>query len=176
MIIRKADLRDLNDCVLLDTSYATEHVWQVRTEEKPYEEIAITLHDIKLPRAMRARPPRGSDHLIEDWQQGGCFLLAEDEGEVRGYLNMILQPWLGAGWIKDLAVVPRHRRQGIGSELVRAAMHWARERALRTVLVETQTKNYPAICFCRKHGFAFCGFHDQFYPNQDIAVFFARGV
>jgi ribosomal protein S18 acetylase RimI-like enzyme len=130
MIIRKADLRDLNDCVALDTTYATEHVWQVRTEERPYEEVLITLHTIKLAR----------------------------------------------GWVKDLAVVTPYRRQGIGSELVRAALRWGRERALRSVLAETQTKNYPAICFCRKHGFVFCGFIDQYYPNQDIAVFFARGL
>jgi ribosomal protein S18 acetylase RimI-like enzyme len=176
MIIRKADLRDLNGCVALDTTYATEHVWQVRTEERPYEEVLITLHTIKLPRSVRARPPRGGDHLVEDWQQGGCFLVADDEGELRGYLNMTVEPGLARGWVKDLAVVTPYRRQGIGSELVRAALRWGRERALRSVLAETQTKNYPAICFCRKHGFVFCGFIDQYYPNQDIAVFFARGL
>ncbi len=176
MIVRRADLRDLNGCVSLDASYATEYVWQVRTEEKPYQEIAIALHTIKLPRSVRARPPRGSDHLVEDWQQGACFLVAEDEGELRAYLNMTVQPWPGAGWIKDLVVQGRYRRQGIGSELVRSALHWARERALHSVLLETQTKNYPSICFCRKLGFVFCGFNDQYYPNQDIAVFFARGV
>lgn len=176
MIIRPGGLRDINECVAIDTSYATEYVWQVRTEEKPYEEILITLQTIKLPRALRARPPRDSGYLVEDWEGGGCFLVAEDEGELRGYLSMTVQGWPAVGWIKDLAVTERYRRQGIGSGLVRAALRWARERGLSSVLLETQTKNYPAICFCRKHGFVFSGLNDHYYPNQDIAVFFARGV
>lgn len=176
MIVRQGGLRDLNGCVAIDPSYATEYVWQVRTEEKPYQEIFITLHTIKLPRTVRARPPRDSDHLIEDWQGGGCFLVAEDEGELRGYLSMTVQRWPAIGWVKNLAVMDKHRRQGIGSDLLRAALSWARERGLDSVLLETQTKNYPAICFCRKHGFAFCGLNDHYYPNQDIAVFFVRGV
>lgn len=176
MIIRQGGLRDINDCVAIDTSYDTEHVWQVRTEEKPYQEILITLQTIKLPRPVRSRPPRDSDHLIEDWQGRGCFLVAEDDGELRGYLNMVVEGRPAIGWIKDLAVMEKHRRQGIGSDLVRAAVRWGRERGLSSVLLETQTKNYPAICFCRKHGFLFCGFNDHIYASQDIAIFFARGV
>jgi hypothetical protein len=39
-----------------------------------------------------------------------------------------------------------------------------------------QTKNYPAIQFARAQGFVFCGFNDHYYMNQDIALFFGRGV
>ena len=129
-----------------------------------------------MPRSVGARPPRDTECLVEDWQRGECFLVAELEGEIRGYLNMVVQPWHSVGWIKDLAVPRKHRRQRIGSDLLREAFLWAREHNLRNVLLETQTKNYPAICFCRKHGFVFCGFNDQYYPNQDIAVFFARSL
>ena len=176
MSVRKGNLQDLSACVLIDTSYVTEHVWQIRTEEKPYEQISVIFQTIRLPRSVRAKPPRDSDCLVDDWQRDECFLVAEHEGEIRGYLNMVLQPWRAVGWINDLAVTRKHRRQGIASELLRDALSWAREHDLRTVVLETQTKNYPAISFCRKHGFKFCGFHDQYYPNQDIAIFFARGL
>jgi ribosomal protein S18 acetylase RimI-like enzyme len=43
-------------------------------------------------------------------------------------------------------------------------------------MLETQTKNHPAICFYRKHGFVFCGFNDRYYTNQDIALFFAQNL
>ena len=43
-------------------------------------------------------------------------------------------------------------------------------------MFETQTKNYPAICFYRKHRFVFCGFNDRYYTNQDIALFFAQSL
>lgn len=176
MIIRGADLKDLNTCALIDTSYVTERVWQIRTEERPYEEIAVTFQTIKLPRSVRAESPRESGHLLEDWQRSECFLVADEEGEIRGYLNMIVEASDAMGWIRDLAVPRTYRRGGIGSELLRAGFRWARERNLRAILVETQTKNYPSICFCRKHGFVFCGFNDHYYPNQDIAIFFARNV
>jgi ribosomal protein S18 acetylase RimI-like enzyme len=176
MIIRSADLKDLNTCALFNTSYTTDRVWQIRTEERPYEEIAVTFQTIKLPRSVRAASPRDSGHLVEDWQRGECFLVAEGEEEIRGYLNMIVEPSDRTGWVRDLTVASRYRRSGIGSGLLRAALRWAREHGLRTVLVETQTKNYPAICFCRKHGFLFCGFNDHYYSNQDIAIFFSRNV
>jgi ribosomal protein S18 acetylase RimI-like enzyme len=174
MVIRRGDLKDLNACALIDTSYVTDNVWQVRTEERPYEEIVVTFQAIRLPRSVRAKPPRDTEFLVQDWQRDECFLVAEEDGEIRGYLNMVVQPWHSAGWINDIAVRKRCRRQGIASELLRAAFRWAREHGLRTVLAETQTKNHPAICLCRKHGFVFCGFNDQYYSNQDIAVFFAR--
>jgi ribosomal protein S18 acetylase RimI-like enzyme len=176
MMIRRADLKDLNTCVLIDTSYTTRRVWQIRTDERPYEEIAITFQTIKLPRSVCASSPRDSEHLIDDWQRGECFLVAEEDEEIRGYLNMIVQSRDASGWIKDLTVARGYRQRGVGSELLRAAFRWAREQGLRAVLVETQTKNYPAICFCRKHGFVFCGFNDHYYSNQDIAIFFSRNV
>jgi GNAT superfamily N-acetyltransferase len=176
MIVRRADLKDLSACVLIDTSYTTEHVWQIRTEERPDEEILVTFHTIRLPRSVRAKPPRDSDALVEDWQRGECFLVAEHDGEIQGYLNMIVHPWHSVGWINDIGVQRKVRRQGIAGALLRSAFHWGKEQNLRTLVFETQTKNYPAICFCRKHGFAFCGFNDQCYRSQDIAVFFARSL
>ena len=43
-------------------------------------------------------------------------------------------------------------------------------------MLDTPTKDYPAICFYQKHGFAFCGFNDQLYPNHDIALLFALSL
>ena len=174
MIIRKGDLKDLNASVLIETSYTSDYVWQIRTEERPYEEIAVNFQTVRLPRSVRARPPRDTDCLVEDWQRGECFLVAEEEGEIRGYVNMTVQLWQATGWINDMAVLSKHRRQGIGSELLRHALRWAREQGLRSVLLETQTKNHPAICFCRKHGFAFCGFREP--REQDPTLFWGRRV
>ena len=47
---------------------------------------------------------------------------------------------------------------------------------LRRLIVETQTKNYPAIQFLLKRGLVFCGYNDLFYPNQDIAIFFGQNL
>jgi len=176
MIIRRGDLKDLNACLLVENSYVTDYVWQVRSEERPYEETTISFRTVRLPRSVRASSARDRDYLVHDWERGECFLVAEEDNEVRGYLDMTVQAWHRTGWINDMAVSKNHRRQGIGTALLQAAFHWAKEEKLRAVMAEAQTKNHPAISFLRKHGFVFCGFNDRYYLNQDIAVFFVRAV
>ena len=90
MIVRKGDLKDLNACVLIDASYVTDYVWQIRTEERPYEEMVIAFQTVRLPRSVRAKPPRDTDYLVLDWERDECFLVAEEEGEISGYLDMIV--------------------------------------------------------------------------------------
>jgi len=172
MHVRPAELEDLDDCLALDHSFETEHVWQMEEREEDGG-IIVTFRLARLPRPMRVGYPRGGDFLLESWQQRGCFLVAEEAGRIRGYLDMAVQNWHATGWIRNLVVAPSHRRRGVGTALLRAASRWAREHSLRCLIMEMQTKNYPAICFAQKHGFVFCGFHDNYYANQDIALFFA---
>jgi hypothetical protein len=39
-----------------------------------------------------------------------------------------------------------------------------------------QPKNYPAISFAQVLGFDFAGYLEAFYPNQDLALLFAKWV
>jgi GNAT superfamily N-acetyltransferase len=48
-------------------------------------------------------------------------------------------------WITDLAVREDTRRKGIASGLVVSAQDWAVQRGMRRVIIEMQSKNYPAI-------------------------------
>jgi GNAT superfamily N-acetyltransferase len=65
---------------------------------------------------------------------------------------------------------------GVGSVLLAAALQWARANGLLRVVLETQSKNYPAICFAQKHGLVYCGYNDRYYPNQDVALFFGANL
>jgi ribosomal protein S18 acetylase RimI-like enzyme len=80
------------------------------------------------------------------------------------------------GWITDLGVGRQWRREKLGSRLLQAAYDHAQAHDLHQLTVETQTKNYPGICFCQKNGLTFCGFNDRYYPNHDIALFFGQTV
>ena len=174
MIIRVATLADLNFCLALDRASVTDHVWQMKVDEGE-SEVGVTFHVVRLPRMMRAEYPRGTDQLIEDWErQAGGFLVAEVDDEVRGYVDVLPQPWQGIGWVANLAVEQAYRRRGIATALMRNAGQWAREQGLQGMVVEATTKNYPAICLYQKLGFKFCGFNDHYYTNQDIALFFVQ--
>jgi ribosomal protein S18 acetylase RimI-like enzyme len=175
MIIRPADLTDLKGCLDIDHSYITDHVWQMEKSET-VDEVTASFRTTRLPRSMRVMYPKNYDNLVTSWRRGQCLLVAEVGGEVQGYLDMSVQLWHLTGWVDNLAVATSHRRQGIGSALLEKGAEWAREQGLRSVMLEIQTKNYPAICLCQRNGFTFCGYNDQYYTNQDIALFFARSI
>lgn len=175
MIVRPAELADLKACLEIDHSYVTNHVWQMEESEGD-REVTVIFRTARLPRSMRVGYPKDYDNLLASWRRGECFLVAEEDGQVCGYLDLSVQSWHLTGWVDNLAVAKDLRRQGIGTALLKKAAERVRQRGLRRLMLEIQTKNYPAICFCQKNGFAFCGFNDRYYTNQDIALFFARSL
>jgi ribosomal protein S18 acetylase RimI-like enzyme len=121
---------------------------------------------------MRVTYPRDPGALVDGWTRKAALLLAEREQERLGYVAIVDGPASGSGWITDLAVATRHRRQGIGLALLGRACGWCKEHGLKQVFLEMQSKNYPAIRLSQKMGFSFAGYSDRYYPDQDIALFF----
>ncbi|WP_214411893.1 GNAT family N-acetyltransferase [Sphaerisporangium fuscum] len=78
------------------------------------------------------------------------LLVAEQDGEIVGaaYGVRRLIPAEGAdlepdsGWIPFFFVVPRARRQGLGSRLVRATMEWLAGNGAKTAYFSSYTPNY----------------------------------
>lgn len=176
MIVRMAELADLNLCYELDGAYTTNYVWQMQAHENE-RSIEVRFDTVRLPRPMRVAYPRHPDELLPNWRQGECFLVAADPAdEPIAFLDMTAQTWHRVGWIRNLIVQRPYRHQGVATALLRAARYWALENELSRIMLETQTKNYPAIRFAQKHGFVYCGYNDRYYRNGDIAVFFALNL
>ena len=57
-----------------------------------------------------------------------------------------------------------------------AAQSWAVERKDYRALFEMPSKNNPAIKLAQKLGYEFCGYNEQYYGTQDIALFFWRSI
>ena len=173
MDVRAATLADLNACLSLDHNCVTDHVWQMKAQRSS-SRVEVAFEIVRLPRRMRVEYPRDLEQLVEDWQRGEGFFVAEVDGEVRGYTDVIAQPRQQIGWVRNLAVDRGHRRRRIGAALLRHAYQWSKEQGLNAILLEATTKNYPALCLYQKLGFQFCGFNDHYYANQDIALFFVQ--
>jgi ribosomal protein S18 acetylase RimI-like enzyme len=176
MRVYPAELIDLNPCCQITMSYTTDYVWQMRTNG---DERSINVHfdTVRLPRPMRVEYPRSTDELLDHWKQEHCFLITRNlQEEIVGFIDAHPEPWQNTLWISNLVVDPHHRRQGLGTLLLNAANEWAGENNLNRLMLETQTKNHPAISFAQKQGFQFCGFNERYYPNGDIALFFFRPV
>lgn len=173
--IRQATDEDLDACAALDHSSTTDYVWQVDVEEAQ-EITTYSFRTVRLPRAMTVAYPQDSVAMRADWRRREFFLVVEDQGKVCAYLNMRVDRACGIGWIRQLVVDRSRRRKRIGSTLLRVAERWARDNHLHRLMIETQTKNFPAIAFCQRNGFVLSGFNDRYYPNQDIAIFFFHNV
>ena len=176
MIIRLArEEDDIQACMALDHSWMSDRVWQMDAREQAGG-VNVVFRSVRLPRAMRSSYPRNLDELMTRWEQGDLVLVAEDEGQILGYLHLVMQTSEGTAWAQNLTVTPGQRRRGIGTALLQAATDWLGQQKVSRLLIEMTTKNYPAICLARKLGFSFCGYNDRYYANQDIALFFAKSL
>jgi len=173
--IRPAISSDIHVLAALDHGYSTSHVWQMVLQDASAE-VGISFREVRLPRPMRVGYPRHPEWLIDHWTDRLQILISEEEQTPVGYLALVSGPAEQSIWITDLAVDVRRRRMGVGSALLKEALEWAHERGYSRVFLEMQSKNYPAICLARKMGFAFSGYSDHHYPDQDIALFFCRGL
>ncbi len=174
MIIRPAALDDLEACLALDHSYLTERVWQMDVQNKS-EQVVVSFRTMRLPRPVHVPYPRQREVLRADWHHRDCFLVAT-ESEIAGYLTMAAHDWHQTGWVADLVVAPEYRRRGTATQLLQAGQAWALQVGLCRLIVETQTRNFPAISLLQRLGFSFCGYNDRYYTNQDIAVFFVLNL
>jgi GNAT superfamily N-acetyltransferase len=171
LTIRSAMPSEYDLCLAFDHTVSTEYVWQMFIDENDGTQ-SISFRTARLPRSMKVLYPRIGEALVQSWRLHAAFLVAEWEKLAVGYVNIREEPAQETAWVADLVVDGPYRRQGVGKALLNAAWKWAAERKLRRLIVETQTKNYPAIRFLQRNGLVFCGYNDLYYPNQDIGIFF----
>lgn len=170
--IRQAISSDVPGLISLDHNYSTDHVWQMEYRQTD-DEIRAIFREVRLPRPMRVTYPRDPQRLADEWTRRAALLVAELGETRRGYVALVQGTAEATGWVTDLVVGLRDRRQGIATRLLGAAWEWCRQRGMERIFLEMQSKNYPGIRLARKLGFVFCGYSDRFYPNEDIALFFS---
>lgn len=114
----------------------------------------------------RFLPPGGSAESGYAWFLGtvmeepnGCVLVADDEGEIAGYVYAALEPlsWKElrgpAGFVHDIAVREEARRSGVAALLLESAIAWLREHGAPRVLLWTASPNEAAQSLFRRFGF-----------------------
>jgi ribosomal protein S18 acetylase RimI-like enzyme len=85
-----------------------------------------------------------------------CILLvAAPNGHVVGYTAAVVRRPRAAAFahIDSIAVLPEHRNEGIGHQLLQAVIEETRQRHCRTVALEVATPNEAGIAFFKSHGF-----------------------
>ena len=173
--IRPMAIADLAYLVEIDHSYHTDFVWQMDLQAQE-SEVNLGFREMRLPRSMRVEYPHLAEQIADDWKERTGVLVAVEDEEAIAYISLLAGYPAGLLTVTDLVVRRRDRRKGIGTALLRAAQTWATEQGLDRLVLEMQSKNYPAIQLAHKLGYEFCGYNDRHYSNQDIALFFAKRV
>lgn len=104
-----------------------------------------------------------SEKMLREELGGGIFLVAEQDGEVQGYVGC--QTVLDEGYITNVAVSPDFRRRGAARRLIAELIARAKEKGLAFVTLEVRKSNAPAIALYAGAGFAPVGTRKNFYSN-----------
>lgn len=98
------------------------------------------------------------------------FLVAEENGEVLGYVGMHVV--FGEGYMDNLAVFPHARRKGVGRELVETLIVWLKQHDGLFLTLEVRLSNQAAISLYQSLGFEEAGRRPRFYqePVEDALL------
>jgi ribosomal protein S18 acetylase RimI-like enzyme len=103
-----------------------------------------------------------------------CFLrVAEEADRIVGMLDAEYTDWNTAVILHNLYVDTYYRSQGLGRRFWALLVRFAKDCEARTIRVETQTNNVPAIQFYLKMGCRVCGIDEALYDDRlgEVALF-----
>ena len=142
-------------------SYITDKIYQVHGSE-----MGFWLEEKELERPIRKE---FTDDLFSEWLEEPVALGAFEESRLIGVIEGSIEQWHQVFRISNLLVDRTYRQNGIGSELMRRMVtHAAGITGCRGVILETQSCNFPAICFYRKQGFLLNRIDIREYSNEDM--------
>lgn len=70
----------------------------------------------------------------------------------------------------NIVVKKNKRNLGIGSQLLEEILQLAQKLNVKTITLEVNEKNEPAIKLYQKYGFEKIGLRKKYYNNQDDAI------
>lgn len=149
---------------------------------------------VEAPESMTIRPATSADLLAVYQLECECFpfpwpyqaflshldaptfLLAEIEDELAGYLVADISPTFSAtvGHIKNLAVSPTFRRQGIASCLIDTTLPQLLAAGADRAMLEVREENHPAQALYRSFRFHVTRVRPGYYEDGTDAFVMAR--
>jgi RimJ/RimL family protein N-acetyltransferase len=101
-----------------------------------------------------------------------AVFVAEDDGRIVGRLSVARDQHPASRHVADLGLIvaATHRRRGIGTALLDAALEWARESGVRKLELHVFPWNEAAIALYERFGFVREGYRHAHYRRGDEYV------
>lgn len=109
-----------------------------------------------------------TDTILSEWLENPiAFGAFDEEKKLLGFVEGFLEQWNNRFRITNICVFDSaERKKGLGERLLSAIMNEAKKSGARMVVLETQSYNFAAISFYKKHGFEIIGFDLYAYSNS----------
>ncbi|MGB9741276.1 MAG: ribosomal protein S18-alanine N-acetyltransferase [Candidatus Bathyarchaeia archaeon] len=113
------------------------------------------------------------------------FIVAEENGEIVGYIMCRIEFGLSdfgfsglikKGHIVSVAVMPEHRRKGIGQALIADALNGMRSYGAKQCFLEVRVTNDPAINLYTKLGFKVTRTIRGYYADGEDAYVMSKEI
>ena len=144
--------------------YKTEYYYEIQVSETQ-DGFHFTLRRRAFPAPVEKS---FTDTLLEPWLEEPQVFAAVEAGQELGYLELSHEGWNNRMRVSNLWVADERRRGGIGTALMEKAVDVAARAGARSLVLETQSCNDPAIRFYRKMGFSLIGFDLTAYSQADV--------
>ncbi len=169
------DLTQLREVLLrLDTSFTTDMVYEVECLSNSFK---LVLRVLETP--LIKKYELDLDSSEKEWDR---ILLAKSGNDLCGYLAYSYKNWNKRLCIWHFYVAPEHRKMGVGTILVDHLKRTGQIIGAKSIWVETNNLNYPAIQMYQKLGFNLCGLDTSLYAgtegecSDEVAVFLSSSL
>lgn len=119
-----------------------------------------------------------SYHILESGLHSpyDVYYVWEQESKILGYCT--LRILAGEGEIQRIAVLPQHRRLGLGRKMMEAMLKHSRENQAEAVSLEVRAGNTAARRLYESYGFAAEAVRKGYYhnPTEDAVIMWNRNL
>ncbi len=133
------------------------------------------VHAIEVRSYPNPWPAKSFEYEVTSSPASRLWVVEEQDGTIVGYIaTWLIEPELH---INNLTISPECRRRGLGSALLRFALHFGRASGARMATLEVRGTNDAARSLYRKHGFVQAGLRVGFYDSpRDDAIIMSREI
>lgn len=107
--------------------------------------------------------PWSEKALSEELNNVNSHFLVAVSDEVLGYIGV--QEICGEAYVTNIAVFDKHRKKGIGRNLLCSAVEGAKSRGCEFITLEVRESNESAISLYTSEGFEIAGIRKKFYTD-----------
>jgi ribosomal protein S18 acetylase RimI-like enzyme len=164
--------RDSTAIRSLDTSFVTDRIFAIRRIGLSFELVDEPCESPFVKHYMVS--------LTEGTVSSALVTLAACEnGTLRGFAVVTDQAWNHRAVISDFYIDRQFRRRGLGKGMMNEVCRQLLANSPRTLWVETQNVNLPAVEFYLGIGFELCGWDSTLYPEPhaaEVAIFLSKNI